>query len=225
MRNSQKTCFLAQIWLSDPVSMGTRVFSNIPCTLQKTPYKRLTSCTKSKKSNVAFQRNLRKTRFLAQIWLSDPVSMGTRVFGNIPYTLQKTPYKRLTSCTKSKKSNVAFQRNLRKTRFFAQIWPFDPVSTETRVFLKKSKMSVLSPYGYITSCKISEKSNERFLRKSVADARTDARTDGRNQIHRTLFRLKSPTFSNLILWKKPFPEVPSILTNFITAENIFYKSW
>ena len=34
-----------------------------------------------------------------------PVSMETRIFSNIPYTLQTTPYYCLASCKKSKKSN------------------------------------------------------------------------------------------------------------------------
>ena len=36
-----------------------------------------------------------------------------------------------------------------------------------------------SPNDAPTSCKISEKTIERFLRKRVPDARTDGRTDGR----------------------------------------------
>ena len=57
-----------------------------------------------------------------------------RVFGNIPYTMQNTPYYVLAPCRKSKKSNEVFWRNFKNPIFGSQLWPFDLVSMETRVF-------------------------------------------------------------------------------------------
>ena len=89
--------------------------------------------------------------------------------------------RRYPGVQKSKKSNEAFWRNFQKTRFSVRFWPFGPVSAATRIFEKNPALSLLSPYGPITSCKKSEKTNERFSWKIYV--RTDGRTDGRTDKH------------------------------------------
>ena len=84
-----------------------------------------------------------------------------------------------------KKSNERVLRKSRKRSFWAQNCPFGPVSMETRIFLKKRASSLSSPCGTLISWKVSEKSNERFLRKSVAYVWTDVRTYGQPSFHRT----------------------------------------
>ena len=89
-----------------------------------------------------------------------------------------------------KKSNERLLRKSRKRSFWAQNCPFGPVSMETRIFPKKRASSISSPCGTLISWKVSEKSNKRFLRKSVAYVRTDGRTElrtyGQPSFHRTL---------------------------------------
>ena len=50
---------------------------------------------------------------------------------------------------------------------------------KTVKIIKKALGTFLSRLQALTNCKVSEKSNERFPRKSVAYVRTDARTYGR----------------------------------------------
>ena len=50
---------------------------------------------------------------------------------------------------------------------------------ETGFFFKKALGTFFPPLQALTNCQVSEKSNERFLRKSGTNERTDGRTDER----------------------------------------------
>ena len=59
-----------------------------------------------------------------------------------------------------------------------QKWGFSPICDPPRFFFKNRALSLLYPYGALTSRKKLEKTNERSLRHSKADGRTtDQRTD------------------------------------------------
>ena len=53
-----------------------------------------------------------------------------------------------------------------------------PICDPPRFFFKNRALSLLYPYGALTSCKKLEKTNERSLRYLKTDTRTDTRTDG-----------------------------------------------
>ena len=52
-----------------------------------------------------------------------------------------------------------------KTSFFGYFGPFMPKYGKMGVLPKNRALSLLSPYGPLTSCRKSEKTNEKFLRK------------------------------------------------------------
>ena len=49
---------------------------------------------------------------------------------------------------------------------------------QNQQFLQKKATLRSSPYGCLTSCQVSEKSLERFMRKAVTDGHTHTRTTG-----------------------------------------------
>ena len=61
---------------------------------------------------------------------------------------------------------------------------FFPIS-DPQDFFKNRALSLLYPYGALTSCKDSEKTNERFLRYLETGGRTDTHTDGQGRLLRT----------------------------------------
>ena len=63
-----------------------------------------------------------------------------------------------------------------KTSKMPQKWGF-PTLVTLRDFFKNRALSLLYPYGALTSCKKLEKTNERSLRYLKTDTRTDGRTD------------------------------------------------
>ena len=121
-----------------PSTPQTRIFSNIPHMQLRNTYHDLTSCIKSKKSNVAVLRYLSETWFSVQFWPFDPHTPQTRIFRNIWYMQLRSTYYGLTSCTKSKKSNEAFLRYFPKAQFSGwfsvQFWPFDPPYSPNKNF-------------------------------------------------------------------------------------------
>ena len=52
-----------------------------------------------------------------------------------------------------------------------------PICDPPRFFFKNRALSLLYPYGALTSCKKLEKINEQSLRYLKTDTRTDGRTD------------------------------------------------
>ena len=58
-----------------------------------------------------------------------------------------------------------------------QKWGFSPICDPPRFFFKNRALSLLYPYGALTSCKKLEKTNERSLRYLKTDGRTNGRTD------------------------------------------------
>ena len=55
---------------------------------------------------------------------------------------------------------------------------FPPFVTPQDFFSKNRALSLLYPYGALTSCKRLGKNNEQSLRYLKTDGRTDRRTDG-----------------------------------------------
>ena len=71
-------------------------------------------------------------------------------------------------------------KNLHFWAFWAKMTNFGQFLAkmgETGIFFKKALGTFLSRLQALTNCKVSEKSNERFPRKSVAYERMDERTD------------------------------------------------
>ena len=54
---------------------------------------------------------------------------------------------------------------------------FPPICDPPRFFFKNRALSLLYPYGALTSCKKLEKNNQRSLRYLKTDGRTDRRTN------------------------------------------------
>ena len=67
-----------------------------------------------------------------------------------------------------------------------QIWKFLAKMAKTVKIIKKALGTFFSHLQALTNCKVSEKSNERFPRKSVPDdKRTDERTDATPKVSTT----------------------------------------
>ena len=63
---------------------------------------------------------------------------------------------------------------------------FSPICDPPRFFFKNRAQSLLYPYGALTSCKVSEKTNERFLRYLKTEGYTETQSDKGNLL-RTLW--------------------------------------
>ena len=90
------------------------------------------------------------------------------------------------NCKVSEKSNEGIPRKMRKTSIFGHFgpkWPildsFWPNWAKRDFFFKKALGTFFLPLQALTNCKVSEKSTERFPRKSVAYVRTCGRTNVR----------------------------------------------
>ena len=70
------------------------------------------------------------------------------------------------------KNNDSILRKSPKTLFLGLFRPFSPIFQKMRIFLKNPALSLLCLYGPLTSCKISEKTDEPIMRK-VCYRRTD----------------------------------------------------
>ena len=83
--------------------------------------------------------------------------------------------------------NDWMQRYGQKTSKIPPKWGFSPICDPPRFFFKNQALSLLYPYGALTSCKKLEKTNERSLRYLKTDhGRTNGRTDhGQGQLLRT----------------------------------------
>ena len=69
-------------------------------------------------------------------------------------------------------------RKRKKSPFWTQKWPVLPNFRQTRIFAKNPTLSLLHPYGPLTSCKKSEKTNEPIPGTECYGRRTDGQTDG-----------------------------------------------
>ena len=67
------------------------------------------------------------------------------------------------------------QRYGQKTSKMPQKWGFSPICDPPR-FFKNRALSLLYPYGALTSCKKLEKTNEQSLRYLKTDGQTDQLT-------------------------------------------------
>ena len=62
-----------------------------------------------------------------------------------------------------------YAKNGQKTSKMSQKWGFSPICDPPRIFFKNRALSLLYPYGALTSCKKLEKSLERSLRYLKTD--------------------------------------------------------
>ena len=69
----------------------------------------------------------------------------------------------------------------KKTQFWSQFGPIWPKFGPTSFFIKNLASSVTRCYGQLSSCTISEKTNDSILRK-LSDGRTDGQTDRRTRV-------------------------------------------
>ena len=65
---------------------------------------------------------------------------------------------------------------------------FEQFLAKTVKIIKKALGTFFSRLQALTNCKVSEKSNERFPRKSVAHGRTDGRTDSWSRDQKTFLK-------------------------------------
>ena len=65
----------------------------------------------------------------------------------------------------------------KKTSKSPRKWGFSPICDPSRFSPKNRALSLLYPYGALTSCKKLEKTNEQSLKYQKTDQRTDHRTD------------------------------------------------
>ena len=70
------------------------------------------------------------------------------------------------------------QRYGQKTSKIPPKWVFSPICDPQRSFFKNWALSLLYPYGALTSYKKFEKNNERSPRYLKTDQRTNGRTNG-----------------------------------------------
>ena len=86
----------------------------------------------------------------------------------------------------SSKSLELFLRYGQKTSKMPQKWGFSPICDPPRFFFKNRALSLLCPYGALTSCKKLDETNERSLRYLKTDhGPTDQLTDGQGRLLRT----------------------------------------
>jgi len=134
------------IWPFDADFMETRIFvKNLALSLFYI-HDPLTSCKKSEKSEERF-----------------PNCPQTRIFRNMIPRSFCSLYFYLALCKKLKKSDERILRYIGKWWILAQIWPFDPNFRTIRIFVKNLVLSLFIIYDPLTSCKKSEKSDDRFL--------------------------------------------------------------
>ena len=69
------------------------------------------------------------------------------------------------------------QRYGQKTSKMPPKWGFPPICDPPRFFFKSRALSLLYPYGALTSCKKLEKTNEQSLRYLKTDGRTHGHMD------------------------------------------------
>ena len=77
----------------------------------------------------------------------------------------------------SENLNKWMQRCRAKTSKMPLKWGFSPICDLPRFFFKNRALSLLYPYGALTSCKKLEKTNEHSLRYLKTDTRTHTHTD------------------------------------------------
>ena len=77
----------------------------------------------------------------------------------------------------------------------APFWTVFGQNGQNGNFFKKALGTFFSHLQALTDCKVSEKSNEQFPRKSVADGRTNGRTDATPKVSTTSWsRDQTPNF-------------------------------
>ena len=85
----------------------------------------------------------------------------------------------------SENFNDWMQRYGQKTSNLPPKMGFSPICDTLRFFFKNRALSLLNPYGALTSCKKLEKTNERSLRYLKTDTQTDGPTHGQGRLLRT----------------------------------------
>ena len=110
---------------------------------------------------------------LTPVW---PYISRTRFLPDMRFSLKDAHYRPLLICIKSKKTNEDFSRKSRKTPFWPRFDPFLPQISTPWFFFENRALSLFLPYWWLTSCKISKKTNELFSLTLLG--RTDTQTHG-----------------------------------------------
>ena len=151
------------------------------------PYGLLTSCKVSEKNIKRFTSNDHLKN--PAIWLVEsfePKNSRTRFFLDIRMVLSDLLQYGAHFRRFSAKTNDRILKYNQKGPFLDHFGPFLPNLGQTRVFPKNRALSLLSIHGPLTSCKISERTNDPIPRKCVTDVRTYVHTYGQTLIHRPL---------------------------------------
>ena len=134
-------------------------------------YECLTSCKKSEKTNERFFRYCMNADFWRNVKcfkIKIPNLNQIRIFSKKLIMSILSIYECLTSCKKSEKTKWTSSSGTAWTQiFWRNVKCFKikiPNLNQIRLFSKKLIMSILSIYECLTSCKKSEKTNERFFR-------------------------------------------------------------
>ena len=110
--------------------------------------------------------------------------------------------------------DVYFTQKVSLERAYQKI----PLNFQIKIFFKISALSLFLLHWPLTSCKVSERTNERSQRYLKTDRRTDGRTDGQGRLLWTPGKPGVPKYLNLSKMK----ETPSTRKNLI---DIVMQPW
>ena len=119
---------------------------------------------------------------MAKTLISDPIWGPRNFFSWVLPLLVVKQCPKLSSYAISRKTNEPNLRKWRKTYFGPDIVPFGPNLGPKFIFFFKNLSSSITRYhGQLSSCTISEKTNDPILRK-LSDGWTDGRMDRRTRV-------------------------------------------
>ena len=102
-----------------------------------------------------------------------PNILRTKFFPDMRFSQKGREGLHLTSYQRLEKSNDQFSRKFRKTSIFTIFWHFFQIFWKTGFFFKNPTTSLFLLSDCLTSCKKSEKNNERFSVTFDTDGHTD----------------------------------------------------
>ena len=125
-----------------------------------------------------------------------------KLFGGILPLLDVRHCCKLSLYTISRKTNEPILRKWQKTLILGSILPHSPQIRAANFFFKNLASLVTRYHGQLSSCTISDKTNDPILRK-LSDGWTDGQTDESDFIGRCPTNIERPTwFRNVFQWKK-----------------------
>ena len=113
-----------------------------------------------------------------------------------------------------------------KTMLLGHFWPFLIFFAQWGFFQKNLALSLITRYGPLKPCKVSEKTNEPILRKLVdrrKDGQTDGRTKGRRDRRTDRPYVIGPFRSGPVVKKHQNDVYDIVLVFLLLALNIFHN--